>query len=198
MLSLIILTLLLSGCIGESTVSVIEEEPQAGFFYGVLHGLLFYLHLYQHIVGEPVAVYDLIHNQFYDFGFLSGLGVSSAALRLFLLNLPMAYFTNRMNNWVILLIGVVLGILICGGVTSFFVDSSSPYWLPRAWPEGVDTNDGFLLGIWHALISPWISFCNLLGYGSTVMSSQSTSYIIPFAFMSFLTTGSSKNDDDDS
>ena len=70
---------LLSGCLADSTVRIINEEPQAGFFYGVLHGFLFYVHLFQHSAGNEVTVYDLLHNRFYDFGFISGLALASAA-----------------------------------------------------------------------------------------------------------------------
>ena len=194
---LIMMTLLLTGCLADSTVLVIEEEPKAGFFYGVFHGFLFYPNLLHLTMGEQVSLYDLIHDNVYDLGFLSGLGLTSAALRLFVLNLPVAYFSSRMNSWVVLFISIVMGVVICGGPTYIFIDSQSVHWTPRAWPEGVDTNDGVIWGMWHAIISPWIALCNLFGYSTSLMSSQSVSYLVPFAIISFFTKGRARDDDDE-
>lgn len=197
-ITILVCALLMQGCVGDSSITPLVSEdpavPEAGFFYGILHGLGFYLHILQRMLGENVAVYDLIHTNGYDFGFIFGVTITSKLLRLIILS-PLLFFLKRLEIFFTLLgitvivMGVVLAIVL------LFVDTSSPMWAPRAWPAGIATNGGILAGMWHAVISPWISLCSLFGYESTLMASESTAYLASFSFWTFMTVGTSKSKD---
>lgn len=196
--AILVCALLMQGCVGDSSITPLVSEdpavPEAGFFYGILHGLGFYLHILQRMLGENVAVYDLMHTNGYDFGFIFGVTITSKLLRLITLS-PLLFFLKRLDIFfellgiTVIVMGVVLAIVL------LFVDTSSPMWAPRAWPEGIGTDGGILAGMWHAAISPWISLCSLFGYESTLMASESTAYLASFSFGTFMTVGTSKSKD---
>ena len=48
-IAILVCALLMQGCVGDSSITPLISEdpavPQAGFFYSILHGLGFYLHI---------------------------------------------------------------------------------------------------------------------------------------------------------
>ena len=80
-----VISIMATACLGDPNLVPIDdntEQGTAGFFYGLLHGLLFYYHLFQNISGAELPLYDLYHNNLYDLGFIGGLGAVSNFLRL--------------------------------------------------------------------------------------------------------------------
>ena len=193
-IAILLCGLFLSACIGDSDLVPIDNDPErgtAGFFYGLLHGFFFYIQLFQQISGSDVSVYDIYHGNLYDVGFITGLGIGSNILR----QIVYFPFVNR-KKWVKGVYAAISSFFIGGLFAWFFTDPSSIHYTPATWPKNADQGDGIIMGVWHALISPWMSIVNVFGYDSSLISSQNTSYLIPFAFISFVNRGKKKKDKD--
>ncbi|MEC7988177.1 MAG: hypothetical protein VX278_23625 [Myxococcota bacterium] len=185
----ILIPLLAVGCVGESSVVPLEETSGSavGFFYGIVHGLLFYKHLFEQLFGGGAALYDLYHSNLYDIGFVTGVGISSSILRL-ALSFP---FTQQ-EEWNKTASRTFGTLLFFGTLSYFFTDSSNPHFIPASWPSDIDQNAGIFSGLWHAFISPWMSFVTIFGYDSSLMASQNASYVAPYAIVCFLLRGRKK------